>query len=139
MNPLRISKVLRDDYLAVYDHVAAPKAICKFQWCNCESQFRAEYFGDADFKDLKETRVPHVRFPLTWDWGKTAPVESIGPSRRTPGTTVISASLTIMPSGPRVTQTGAPTSVRRAGIASTTCSSVTTSPGIGLSWSTDSY
>ncbi len=77
--PWRGVMMLRDDYLAVYDHVADPGAVGKFQWCNYESHLRAEYFARPDFTDLKEASVPHVRFPLNWDWGGAAPVESMKP------------------------------------------------------------
>lgn len=80
--PWRGVMMLRDDYLAVYDHVADPKAIGKFQWCNYEAFLRAEYFAQPDFTDLKATRVPRFKGaggPLHWDWGNAAPLESMKP------------------------------------------------------------
>ncbi|MGB2821893.1 MAG: PA14 domain-containing protein, partial [Phycisphaerae bacterium] len=80
--PWRGVMMLRDDYLAVYDHVADPKAVGKFQWCNYEAFLRAEYFAQPDFTDLKATRVPRFRGaggPLRWDWGNAAPLESMKP------------------------------------------------------------
>ena len=77
--PWRGVMMLRDDYLAVYDHVTDPKAIGKFQWCNYEANLRAHYFANPDFTDLKKTYVPRQRLPLTWDWGNEAPLESMKP------------------------------------------------------------
>ena len=77
--PWRGAMMVRDGYLAVYDHVADRKAAGKFQWCNYESFLRAEYFARTDLTDLKATRVPHQRLPLNWDWGNSAPIESIKP------------------------------------------------------------
>ena len=77
--PWRGVMMLRDDYLAVYDHVADPKAVGKFQWCNYESHLQAEYFAHPDFTDLKEVRAPHEPAPLTWDWGDAPPLDSMKP------------------------------------------------------------
>ncbi|MBL7040000.1 MAG: hypothetical protein ISR77_15290 [Pirellulaceae bacterium] len=80
--PWRGVMMLRDDYLAVYDHVADPKAVGKFQWCNYEAFLQAEFFAQPDFTDLKETSVPRFRNqggPLRWDWGNEAPLESMRP------------------------------------------------------------
>jgi hypothetical protein len=77
--PWRGVMMLRDDCLAVYDHVADPQAIGKFQWCNYEAHLRTEYFARPDFSDLKQTRTPRERFPLKWDWGSAAPLQSMEP------------------------------------------------------------
>ena len=67
--PWRAVMMLRDDCLAVYDHVADPKAAGRFQWCNYESHLQAEFFARPDFTEMKATLVPAERFPLKWDWG----------------------------------------------------------------------
>lgn len=77
--PWRGVMMLRDDYLAVYDHLTDPKAKGEFQWCNYEAHLRAEYYGNPDFTDLKATRVPREHSPLQWDWGSEAPLESMKP------------------------------------------------------------
>jgi len=79
--PWRGVMMLRDDYLAVYDHVADPKVLGKFQWCNYEAFLQAEYFARPDFTDLKATCVPRLKGagPLNWDWGDETPLESMRP------------------------------------------------------------
>jgi hypothetical protein len=77
--PWRGVMMLRDDYLAVYDHVADPAAVGKFQWCNYEAHLSAEYFANPDFTHSMGTQVPRERFPLKWDWDAAPPLEAMQP------------------------------------------------------------
>ncbi len=64
--------MIRDDFIAVYDHVAEGKQ-GKFQWVNEASGLKVEYFNDPNFEQLVAGRIDDQRFPIAHNWDAKTP------------------------------------------------------------------